>query len=244
VFDFKEGNGDKFYFPTYSFMEWLPNNSGAKFSFLVTKMKPKPKPPPAADMKPPATPAPKAAPARAVPTPTPAAPTPAGAANSTATPNSAPQSVATPGTTQATPALTPTSLPPATPYVPPPRIEDFDEKTDIKDVEFYQPVTVLVMSGHPDILQSLPRAVRPPDAVDRYMNQVFDTCRRAEETFLAFRLPKEGGAEAENDERKAKSGDAMPVVNTAAYNISMGGTAQFGADKRRGSARPRKSIAA
>ncbi|KAK7188649.1 uncharacterized protein CC84DRAFT_1161437 [Paraphaeosphaeria sporulosa] len=247
VFDFKEGNGDKFYFPTYSFMEWLPNNSGAKFSFLVTKMKPKP--PPAADMKPPATPAPKAAPspAAAAAASTVPTPTPAGDATSTATPSSALQNVATPGPTQATPAATttpaPISLPPATPYVPPPRIEDFDEKADIKDIDFYQPVTVLVMSGHPDILQSLPRAIRPPDAVEKYMNQVFDTCRRAEETFLAFRLPKEGGAEAENEEKKAKSGDATPVVRAAENDVLMGGTSHFGTDKKKVTGRPRKSIA-
>ncbi|KAJ4357338.1 uncharacterized protein N0V89_001913 [Didymosphaeria variabile] len=241
VFDFKEGNGDKFYFPTYSFMEWLPNNSGAKFSFLVTKMKPKP--PPATNIKTPATPAPKvaqspAAPASTVPTPT---PTPAGDANNVSTPNGAPPNIATPGPAQATPTAAPapttTPLPPATPYVPPPRIEDFDEKVDIKDIEFYQPVTVLVMSGHPDILQTLPRAIRPPDAVEKYMNQVFDTCRRAEETFLAFRLPKEGGAEAENEEKKARSGDATPVVHAAAYDVSMAG------DRRKSSGRPRKSIA-
>lgn len=247
VFDFKEGNGDKFYFPTYSFLEWLPNNSGAKFSFLVTKMKPKPKPAPATDMKPPATPVPKAAPSPA--TAAGAVPSPALAVdpNNPATQSSTPQNVATPGTVQITPAATPVaapiSLPPATPYVPPPRIEDFDEKADIKDIEFYQPVTVLVMSSHPDILQALPRALRPPDAVEKYMNQVFDTCRRAEETFLAFRLPKEGGADAENEERKAKSGDTTPVVRAADHDVLMGGTALLGTDKKRGTGRSRKSIA-
>ncbi|KAL5374440.1 hypothetical protein PMIN06_010069 [Paraphaeosphaeria minitans] len=249
VFDFKEGNGDKFYFPTYSFMEWLPNNSGAKFSFLVTKMKPKPKPKPSptTDMKPPATPAPKAAPSPAAAATTVPTPTPAGYANSTGTSSSAAQYLATPGPTQATPAATPTpaasSLPPATHYVPPPRIEDFDEKADIKDMEFYQPVTVLVMSGHPDILQALPRAIRPPDAVEKYMNQVFDTCRRAEETFLAFRLPKEGGADVEMEQKRAKSGDAPPVVRAADYDVLAGGTSHFGTDKKKGTNRSRKSIA-
>jgi hypothetical protein len=45
VFEFVEGNGDKFYFPSYSFMEWLNASQGIKFSFLITKMKTKPEPP-------------------------------------------------------------------------------------------------------------------------------------------------------------------------------------------------------
>ncbi|KAJ4293102.1 hypothetical protein N0V90_008384 [Kalmusia sp. IMI 367209] len=232
VFDFKEGNGDKFYFPTYSFMEWLPNNSGAKFSFLVTKMKPKP--PSNASMKPPSTPLPK--------TPQP----PASGPVNVPTPTAGPMSVATPGPGQATPAMTPTStttpLQPVTPYIPPPRIEDFDEKNDIKEIEFYQPVTVLVMSGHPDILQTLPRAVRPQDVVEKYMNQVFDTCRRAEETFLAFRLPKEGGIEAGTEDKRLKSGDATPVVPKSAADVLLGGISTA-LDKRKVAGRSRKSIA-
>lgn len=126
-----------------------------------------------------------------------------------------------------------------TPYVPPPRIEDFDEKKDIKDIEFYQPVTVLVMSGHPDILQTLPRAVRPQDVVESYMNEVFDKCRRAEETFLAFRLPKEG-AEAEAEERRAR--DAAPAALTSADVLMGGMNGAF--DRKKSTGRSRKSIAA
>ena len=121
-----------------------------------------------------------------------------------------------------------------TPYVPPPRIEDFDERNHIKEIEFYQPVTVLVMSGHPDILHSLPRAIRPPDVVDKYMNEVFDTCRRAEETFLAFRLPKEGAVDAE----VTKSVDATPAPSMSAAEMLLGA----GLDKKK-VAKPRKSLA-
>jgi len=231
VFEFVEGNGDKFYFPSYSFMEWLNASQGAKFSFLITKMKPKP--PPAAKANIPSTPAPKIAP------PLSTAPTP------TATPNASmimtgsqplkQNNAMTPGPVQmGTPA------PPVTPYVPPPRIEDFDEKKDSKDVEFYQPLTVHILSSSTDVLQSLPRAVRPPDVVDKYMNNIFDTCRRAEETYLAFRLPKEG-VEIDGDERKIKSGDATPTVSTPIADIVMGG---MGAppDRRKSSGRPRKSL--
>ena len=232
-------------------MEWLPNNSGAKFSFLVTKVKSKPPSSSNVQIKPPSTPAPKAA-------QSPAgfgtnAPNPAGLANNTTTPGAVPLYLATPGSMQATP-ITPagatpgaptvpftTPLQQATPYVPPPRIEDFDEKNDVKDIEFYQPVTVLVMSGHPDILQTLPRAIRPPDVVEKYMNQVFDTCRRADETFLAFRLPKEGGTEVDNEEKRLKSGDATPKVNGGVdSDVLMGGTS---IDRKKTTGRTRKSIA-
>ncbi|PVH97849.1 hypothetical protein DM02DRAFT_532421 [Periconia macrospinosa] len=226
VFDFKEGNGDKFYFPTYSFMEWLPGTQGAKFSFLITKLKPKPesqdkaekkeKPAkPEAAVKPPSTPAPKAEPPA---TPNTATPNPPQATNGTQIPGQ--------------PALAPTPAPPAkpvTPYVPPPRIEDYDERKDMKDVEFHQPVTFLILTSVPEVLQSLPRAIRPPDVVEKYMNDVFDTTRRAEETYLAFRLPKEGAADADD---KIKSSDVTPAPDA-------GGTAGQPEKKK-----ARKSLAA
>ncbi|KAF2254597.1 hypothetical protein BU26DRAFT_514478 [Trematosphaeria pertusa] len=230
IFDFVEGNGDKFYFPSYSFMEWLPNHQGAKFSFLVTKLKPKLKA--EAKTNTPSTPGPKAAPS-STPGPTPSAtPNVPMAGNGNPTPN---QNTPTPTPLQmATPA-------PVTPYVPPPRIEDYDEKNDMKDVDFYQPVTVLVFSGNPEILQSLPRALRPPDVVDKYMNEVFDTCRRADETYLAFRLPKEGGADAEVEEKRTKSGDVTPAVSTPMADVVMGGMGAI-LEKKKPVGRPRKSL--
>lgn len=97
------------------------------------------------------------------------------------------------------------------------------------------------MSGHPDILQTLPRAIRPPDVVDKYMNQIFDTCRRAEETFLAFRLPKEGVAEAETDEKKRNAdGTGTPKVNLLDQDVVMGG---MSTERKKASGRSRKSIA-
>lgn len=231
VFDFVEGNGDKFYFPTYTFLEWLPNTQGAKFSFLVTKLKLKPKPEAKANA--PSTPAPKpAAPPTVAATLTAPASTPV-ANGVQPTPN---QNTPVPGALQnVTPA------PPVTPYVAPPRIEDFDERNDMKDIDFYQPVTVLVLTSHSELLQTLPRAIRAPDVVGKYMDEVFDTCRRAEETFLAFRLPRENAADAEGDDKKAKSGDATPAVSTPTADILMGGMgAAF--EKKRTAGRPRKSL--
>jgi hypothetical protein len=131
-----------------------------------------------------------------------------------------------------------TPAPPVTPYVPPPRIEDFDERKDMKEIEFYQPLTVHILSNSQDVLGSLPRAVRPPDVVDKYMNDIFDTCRRAEETYLAFRLPKEG-VEAEADERRMQSGNATPTVSIPIADSTMGAPL----DRKKSVGRSRKSLA-
>ncbi|KAF2643268.1 hypothetical protein P280DRAFT_467321 [Massarina eburnea CBS 473.64] len=227
VFDFMEGNGDKYYFPSYSFMEWLPGMRGAKFSFLITKLKPKPASKSEEKQKVPSTPAPKAEPAPApTPTSTPSASVVGG--------NQVPGHFTfAPTPAQAT---TPTAL--VTPQVLPPSIQDYNEQEDINEIDFYQPVTVLVLSATAGVLHSLPRAVRPPDVVEKYMNEVFDTARRAEETFLAFRLPKEGGGDAEE---RVKSGDATPAVSTPIADVVMGG---MGAppERKKLTGRPRRSL--
>lgn len=186
-------------------MEWLPGTQGAKFSFLITRMKPKPEPQQKSEavVTAPSTPAPKIEPPA---TPTATIPSPSPATNGSQTPGQA--------------ATAPTPAPPAkpaTPYVPPPRIEDYDERKDMKDIEFHQPVTFLILTSINEVLQSLPRAVRPPDVVEKYMNDVFDTTRRAEETYLAFRLPKESAAEADDT---TKSSGATPTPD-----VSMGSMA-------------------
>lgn len=251
VFSFVHGNEDKFYFPSYSFMEWLPNGTGAKLSFLITKMKPKAEPAP----EPPSTPAPKSTPA---PTPAPAsAPVPA----PTPTPGPAPNPISeqapahimtpTPMANPANPAHTPiqpaasTPSTPAVPPKPPQRIEDFDEMNEIDNIEFYQPVTVLLLIENDDgdeIASALPRSIRPPHVVEKYMNAVFDRCKRADETYLAFRLPRDAD---EVPEKRARSGDGTPTVVTPAQDINMAtmGTAAITAAERKKAGRPRKSLA-
>ncbi|KAF2743643.1 hypothetical protein M011DRAFT_489579 [Sporormia fimetaria CBS 119925] len=267
VFDFVEGNGDKFYLPSYSFMEWLPNNRGIKFSFLITKMKPKPEvapapmpstpapapnstlanaPPVQGTPHPPTASTPNATATKTTPHPQPAIQTPANpqqqsATPSTPTPNthptqgptphSNPTPLAGPTSQQPTPQqqATPQQPTPQTPqYTPPPRIEDFDEKHDIDNILFYRPLTLVLETSNPEILSSLPRAFRPLEVVQRYMDEVFDRCQRDGETFLAFRLPKEevgagGGGES-------VAGDMRPPVDK---KVKLGGGA--GQGWRRGS---------
>ncbi|KAJ8104513.1 hypothetical protein OPT61_g10719 [Boeremia exigua] len=197
-------------------MEWLPNGSGAKFSFLVTKLKPKPEAP----VKAPSTPAP------------PQTPTPAPNTNAPENPSMPP----TPAGQTA--AFTPVPTPA---YVAPPRIEDFDERNDLKDVDFYQPVTVLVLTDEHEVKSALPRAIRPPSVVEKYMEEVFDTCRRAEETYLAFRLPKDGNTEVDAG---TKSGDVTPSVGTPTADVTMGGMGAVAEKRKSIAGRPRKSLVA
>lgn len=232
TFEFVEGNGDRFYFPSYSFMEWLPNGSGAKFSFLVTKLKPKPEDT-AAAAKPPSTPATPAPPQ--TPTPASAAPTPAGAP--APTPSTTTTATAQPNPPPHFPPPTPAT--PATPsYTPPPRIEDFDDRSDIPSIALYQPVTVLVLTDEHDVKSALPRAIRPPSEVNKYMEEVFDACERAGETYLAFRLPREGvdGLVVAESEGATPMGMGTPGVDE--------GRVEGEREKRRksGAAGKRKSV--
>lgn len=206
---------------------------------MITKMKPKPEP----AVKTPSTPAPKAV---QTPIPTPSAqPIATPRAQLNATPGAPQSSTATPTPNLNTPGavtLQPAAPPTPAPYIAPPRIEDFDEKNDIDDIEFYQPVTVLLLTDNTDIVHSLPRAVRPPDVVTKYMEEVFDKCKRAEETYLAFRLPRDG--DAETAEKRARSGDVTPAVATPIPDTisSGGGLGMSSSMLKRSAGRPRKSL--
>lgn len=111
----------------------------------------------------------------------------------------------------------------------------------MKDIEFYQPVTVLVLTDEHEVKTALPRAIRPPSVVEKYMEEVFDTCKRAEETYLAFRLPKDGNTDVDVG---VKSGDVTPSMSTPITDVTVGGLGPAGAEKRKSLAgRPRKSLA-
>jgi hypothetical protein len=169
-----------------------------------------------------------------------------------AQPGATPSNAITPTPNPTNPALTsiqpapaPTPTPP-TPHVAPQptqRIEDFDEINDIDNIKFYQPITVLMEFENEEIIRDLPRSIRPPHVVEKYMNAVFDRCKRADETYLAFRLPKDAD---EPPEKRVRSSEGTPAVATPTQDVTMSG---FGAsmsgvgDKERKKAgRPRKSL--
>lgn len=218
-------------------MELLPDDEGIKFSFLITKLKPKPKLE-ATETAMPSTPGPKVVPAQTIghdPTPNPNA-TPIGAPTPGTPGNNLNTSAGTPqATPSAPPASTPAQTQNQTPQQahalpPPPRIEDFDEAKDIKEIDFYQPVTFTILTDNEDILQSLPRSVRTPDVVVNYMNEIFDMHERPSETSLAFRLPKEESGVATS---AAATAAATPVPD-----VVMGGTVE----RKKAIPKPRRSL--
>ena len=55
---------------------------------------------------------------------------------------------------------------------------------------YYQPVTMRLSTPHAKTLEPLARVVAPVEEVRSYMNSVFDKMNRAENVFLATRLPR------------------------------------------------------
>ncbi|GFF28906.1 hypothetical protein IFM51744_00687 [Aspergillus udagawae] len=86
-------------------------------------------------------------------------------------------------------------------------------KSNLK--EFYQPVTLRIYSANPKFLEPLARVVKPPDEVRKYMNEVMDRAERAPEGFLALRLPRESKDEHEPEDTR-KSGTPAPAANSGA----------------------------
>ncbi|KAF2501244.1 hypothetical protein BU16DRAFT_555738 [Lophium mytilinum] len=79
------------------------------------------------------------------------------------------------------------------------------EKTKKEEpkVVLYQPVTALVAANDPRVIEWFARAVHTPDVVEKYMNEVFDTAKPAEETYLALRLPRDAEVGERGRERSA-----------------------------------------
>lgn len=86
-------------------------------------------------------------------------------------------------------------------------------KSNLK--EFYQPVTIRIYSANPKFLEPLGRVVKPPDEVRKYMTEIMDRAERAPEGFLAFRLPREKQDEHEPQDA-SKSGTPAPAANSGA----------------------------
>jgi len=59
--------------------------------------------------------------------------------------------------------------------------------------EFYQPVTIILESTYPRILEHLKMVVADPDTTRSYMKQIIDTKKRVNDTYLVYRLRREPG---------------------------------------------------
>ncbi|KAF2814994.1 uncharacterized protein BDZ99DRAFT_458946 [Mytilinidion resinicola] len=83
------------------------------------------------------------------------------------------------------------------------------EKEEPK-VVLYQPVTALVAANDPRVIEWFARAVHTPEVVEKYMNEVFDTAKPAEESYLALRLPRDAAVGERGRDRTASP--QTPVV--------------------------------
>ena len=64
-----------------------------------------------------------------------------------------------------------------------------------KEVEYYQPMTVHFSANDSNVLSVLARVVRPQEEVQKYMQEVFKSAKRVEDSYLALRLPRKKGLE-------------------------------------------------
>lgn len=65
---------------------------------------------------------------------------------------------------------------------------------------YYQPITIRLSSLQPRVLEPLARIVAPPDEVRRHMDNIFDKAMRADNVFLATRLPRTAQSLTEKDD--------------------------------------------
>jgi hypothetical protein len=76
-------------------------------------------------------------------------------------------------------------------------------------VTYYQPVTMRLSSLQPRILEPLARVVASPDEVRSYMDNIFETMARADNLFLATRLPRTAQSMVEKDDSSAPLGQGL-----------------------------------
>lgn len=186
------GSGDRYLFPEYSILEWLPNESTLLASFLVVRKVDPSAPFPiesAQDTgngrgkgkgtsKSKKGTAAKGKEGNETPIPGQAA-----AAASTETPMKSEPSDK--------PGVEPNTAAPGTPGTPAGAPVN---EASLK--EYWQPVTFRIHSSAPKTLEPLTRVVKPPDEVRKYMNEIMDRAERAPDGFPALRLPHEEAREA------------------------------------------------
>lgn len=71
------------------------------------------------------------------------------------------------------------------------------------NMTYYQPITIRLSSLQPRVLEPLIRIVAPPDEVRRHMDSIFDKAMRANNVFLATRLPRTAESLTEKDDPSA-----------------------------------------
>ena len=169
------GSGDRYLFPEYTILEWLPDENTVIASFLVVRK---------VD---PNTPFP-------LESSTEAANSRSKGKSAPKTKKGEPKGKAGKGTDSAGPQTPNQSA--GTPQKQEPTDSAMSEAsgTPINEAnlkEYWQPVTFRIHSPSATILEPLARVVKPADEVRKYMNEIMDRAERAPDGFLAMRLPRE-----------------------------------------------------
>ncbi|BDD58583.1 hypothetical protein MPDQ_007139 [Monascus purpureus] len=248
------GSGDRYLFPEYSILEWLPGGNAVIASFLLVR-----KVDPNAPF--PLETAAEAASARGK-----------GKSGSKSKKANKDKEKGTKkgknNTTQSSPANQETPTPSSTPAQPKPtenvasqgsqtdkdkaattatapnpgsednvakseeaKVSEKEKDSNLK--EYYQPVTIRIFTSNAKVLEPLSRVVKPPDQVRKYMNEVMDRAERAPEGFLALRLPRE----AKDDEKETASSNdndkkaGMPTLSSGAHNAHSGRSSRISRQK-------------
>ncbi|KAJ5308987.1 hypothetical protein N7508_004366 [Penicillium antarcticum] len=168
------GSGDRYLFPEYTILEWLPDENTVIASFLVVRKV-------------------DANATFPLETPTETANSKSKGKSAPKTKKGEPKGKTMKGTDSAGPQ-TPNQLA-GTPQKQEPTDSPMpDASAAINEAnlkEYWQPVTFRIHSPSTTILEPLARVVKPADEVRKYMNEVMDRAERAPDGFLAMRLPRE-----------------------------------------------------
>lgn len=208
------GSGDRYLFPEYTILEWLPAENTVIASFLVVR---------------------KVAPNTPFPLETATE-----AANSKGKGKTAPKSKKgdPKGKTEGkTSTDTPATSQPSTPITATPQKQEASDQTGVATPgaastttneanlkEYWQPVTFRIHAPNAKILEPLARVVKPADEVRKYMNEIMDRAERAPDGYLAMRLPREEAQESfEKDGTPASSGNFGSGTRTRLSRVQLAG---------------------
>lgn len=190
------GSGDRYLFPEYTILEWLPAENTVIASFLVVR---------------------KVAPNTPFPLETATEANSKGKGKGASKTKKGEPKVKT--DKGKLPADSPAPSQPATPTTATPQKQEPTDQTDpvtpgppgtpASDAnlkEYWQPVTFRIHAPNAKILEPLARVVKPADEVRKYMNDIMDRAERAPDGYLAMRLPRDAASESfEKDGTPASS---------------------------------------
>ncbi|KAJ5187439.1 hypothetical protein N7449_010433 [Penicillium cf. viridicatum] len=209
------GSGDRYLFPEYTILEWLPAENTVIASFLVVRKVAPDTPFPletateAANSKSKGKGASKAKKAEPkVKTDKGKLPTDTPAPSQPGTP--------TTGTPQKQEPTDQAGL--LTPGLPGTPVNEANLK------EYWQPVTFRIHAPNAKILEPLARVAKPADEVRKYMNDIMDRAERAPDGYLAMRLPHEAASESlERDGTPASSGNIGSGTRSRLSRVQLAG---------------------